>query len=138
VLAFSGVILLLAIAIPLLAQLAGGRSCVRVSLVAAAGAGLSSIANIFEDGLRMSWVFVITAPGSAIQLFGLLLLAIVTALRARGGRRLLALFPAGTATGILLYVVAGGLIMLVTWLIAAVLALAMPTRPSSPAVSTNP
>jgi hypothetical protein len=52
VLAFSGVILLLAFAVPTLAQLVGGRLAFRVSLVAAAGATLSSVANIFEDACR--------------------------------------------------------------------------------------
>src|SRR5882724_10669124 len=56
VLAFSGVILLLGLVIPLLAEVVGGRLVFRVSLVAATGAALSSVANIFEDGMHMEWV----------------------------------------------------------------------------------
>jgi hypothetical protein len=48
VLGFSSLILLLALAVPILAQLDGRRLAFRTSLVAAAGAALSSIANIFS------------------------------------------------------------------------------------------
>jgi len=126
VLEFSGVILLLAIAIPTLAQLVGGRLAFRVSLVAAAGATLSSVANIFEDGLQLSWVFFVFILGTAVLQLGLLALTGVIAFSGRGGYRLLALVPAGTIAAIILFVVAGGPIMLATWLTAAMLAL--PTR----------
>ena len=126
VLEFSGLILLLAIAIPMVAQLVGGRLALWVSVVAAAGAGLSSIANVFEDGLHMSGVFFVFILGAAIMQLGLLALAGVIAFGGRGGYRLLALVPAGTIAGIILFVLAGGPIMLATWLTAAMLAL--PTR----------
>jgi hypothetical protein len=99
VLAFSGVILLLAFAVPTLARLVGGRLAFRVSLVAAAGATLSSVANIFEDGLQMSWVFLVFILCEAFMQLGLVALTGVIAFS--GGRyRLLALAPAGTIAGI--------------------------------------
>ena len=126
VLAFSGVILVLAIAIPLLAELVGGRFVFRVSLVAAAGAGLASVANVFEDGLHIEWVFFAFVLGAAIMLLALLILSVAITLAGQGGSRLLALVPLGTVVAILLYVVAGGPLMLATWLTAAALALALP------------
>jgi hypothetical protein len=54
--------------------------------------GLSSVANIFEDGFRIGEFF-------------------------------FAAIPAGTIAGILLFVAAGGPIMLVTWLAAAAAAM---------------
>jgi hypothetical protein len=132
VLAFSGVILLLAFAVPTLTRLVGGRLAFRVSLVAAAGATLSSVANIFEDGLQMSWVFLVFILCEAFMQLGLVALTGVIAFS--GGRyRLLALAPAGTIAGITLFVVAGGPIMLASWLTAAVLALALPTSTTAQA-----
>ncbi len=128
VLGFSAAIGSLAIALPLCGKLVGGRGVFRVSLVPAAGAALDSVANIFEDGLGMEWVFFVFVLGSAIMLLGLLALTIVTAYVGHGAYRLLALVPAGTMLGIIAYVVAGGPILLVTWLGAAVVALALPAR----------
>jgi hypothetical protein len=51
------------------------------------------------------------------------LLALTVALATRGRERHLALIPAGTSAAILLFVVAGGPVMLATWLAAAALAL---------------
>jgi hypothetical protein len=128
VLAFSGVILLLGLAIPLLAEVVGGRLVFRVSLVAAAGAALSSVANIFEDGMHMEWVFFVFVLGTATMLLALLALTVAIMLTGRGSLRLLAPVPLATAGGILLYVVAGGPLMLATWLTAAALALFLPAR----------
>jgi hypothetical protein len=138
VLAFSGVILLLAFAVPTLAQLVGGRLAFRVSLAAAAGATLSSVANIFEDGLQMSWVFVVFILGEGFMQLGLLALTGVIAFSGRGGYRLLALVPAGTTAAIILFVVAGGPIMLASWLTAAMLALALPTSTTAQAAPECP
>jgi hypothetical protein len=133
VLAFSGVILLLAFAVPTLARLVGGRLAFRVSLAAAAGATLSSVANIFEDGLQMSWVFLVFILGGAFMQLGLLALTGVIAFSGRGRYRLLALVPAGTIAAIILFVVAGGPIMLASWLTAAMLALVLPTSTTAQA-----
>jgi hypothetical protein len=48
VLAFSALILMLAVAVPLFAQLVGGRLAFRASIVVAGGAALSSVANVLE------------------------------------------------------------------------------------------
>jgi hypothetical protein len=64
------------------------------------------------------------------------LLALAVALVTRENQRHFALVPFGTSAAILLYVAAGGPIMLVTWLVAAALALA-PTRNKVEAASTG-
>ena len=138
VLAFSGVILSLAAAIPMFAQLAGGRFAFRASLVAAAGAAFASFANILEDGVGMGWAFFAFVSGAAILLLGLLVLTVVIALGGRGGRRLLALVPVGTIAAIIFYVIAGGPLMLATWLVAAALALALPARRVVQGTPTGP
>lgn len=128
VLAFSALILTLAFAVPQFAQLVGGRVAFRASRAVAVGAVLSSAANVLEDGLKMEWAFFAFVAGLAIIELGLLALAI--ALVARGGQRHFALVPAGTIAGLLFYVVAGGPLMLVTWLLAAGLALAPARNPA--------
>ena len=97
VLAFSALILTLALAVPQFADMVGGRAAFRASRTVAVGAVLSSAANI---------------------------LALAIVLVARDGQRHFALVPAGAIAGLLLYVVAGGPLKLVTWLLAAGLALA--------------
>lgn len=128
VLAFSGVILSLAFAIPLFAQLAGGRWALRIALVAAAGSLLGSLANIFEDGFQVDWVFFMFVLGGAIELVGFLALAVVLAGGKRGSQRLLALVPLGTAVAVIAFVPAGGPLMFATWLGAAAWALAARLR----------
>ena len=128
VLAFSGVILLLAIAVPLYARLVGDALVRRVSLVVAAGAVFGSVANIFEDGLGIEGFFFLFVFSLLIIDLSLLALVILFAARERGGRRLLALVPAGTLFAIIFGVELGGPLMLVTWLGAAVVALALPVR----------
>ena len=125
VLAFSGVILLLTFAVPLVARVSGGRLAFRASLIVAAGAGVASVANIVEDGLHVSWFFFVFILGTGIMQLGLLALTI--ALARRDGFRFLAAVPAGVIAGIDFYADAGGPIMLATWLGAAALALALPS-----------
>ena len=124
-LAFSAMILMLAFAAPQFGQLVGGRVAFRASLVVASGAVLSSGANILEDGLKMEWAFFAFVLGTGIILIGLLVLTI--AIVASAGQRHFALVPVGTIAGLPLFVIAGGPIMLVTWMLAAALALT-PTR----------
>jgi hypothetical protein len=130
VFAFSALILLLAFAVPQFAQLAGGQFEFRASLAVAAGAALSSVANVLEDGLKVEWAFFAFILGVAIIDLGLLVLTI--AIARRGAQRHFALVPAGTIAGIVVYVPAGGPLMLATWLTAAGLALAA-MRSSAPA-----
>ena len=116
---FSATLALLAVALPVYGRMVGGRWVVRLAFVAGAAMGLSSVANIFEDGFRMDWVFAVFILGEAVALVSLLALTVVIAATRGGSGRLLALVPAGTAIGLLMFVYAGGIIMLVTWLGAA-------------------
>jgi len=95
---------------------------------------LSSVANVLEDGLKMEWAFFAFILGAAIMHIGLLALTI--ALLALGGRRHFALVPAATIVAILIYPIAGGPIMLATWLVAAALALAPTRKPVEAAPSS--
>jgi len=122
VLAFSGIILTLAFAVAQFAPLVGGRIALRAALAAAGGGVLSKAANILEDGLGIEWGFFGFIFGEAITFLGLLALTI--AIAARDGQRFFALVPAGTMAGLLFFVIAGGPLMLATWLLAAALALA--------------
>ena len=125
---FSSSLLLLAVALPAYAQLVGDRRIIRVSLVPSTGAGLGSLANVLEDGLAMSWAFWGFVLGAMIINLGLLALTLVIALLNRGAYRLLAFVPAATLVAIVLYVVAGGVLMLAAWLLAASLALLLPSH----------
>jgi hypothetical protein len=123
---FSAAILGLAISLPVFARLAGGRIALTVSFIAAGGAALASVWNVVEDGLDRQWAFFVTASGTGLLLVGLAGLAAAISFGRRGYFRLLALIPVGTIGAVLLYVHAGGPLMLVTWSIAALLALVVP------------
>ena len=128
VLGFSAALFALALALPVYGRLVGGRWVFRLSLLAGTGAALAGVANIFEDGLQITWVFFVFILSTAIILLGCLALTIVIARTAHGGRRLLSLIPASTMAAIVLYVIAGGILMLAAWLAAAAVALALPTH----------
>ena len=91
-----------------------------------------------EWSLQMSWVFFVFILGTAFMQLGLVALTGVIAFSGRGGYRLLALVPAGTIAAIILFVVAGGPIMLATWLTAAMLALTLPTSTTAQAARATP
>jgi hypothetical protein len=57
VLWFSATLLSLAVALPVFGRMVGGRWVVRLASVAEAGVGMSRVANIFEDGLRIDAFF---------------------------------------------------------------------------------
>lgn len=143
VLWFSATLLSLAVALPVFGRMVGGRWVVRLASIAGAGTGLSSAANIFEDGFQIEAFFFAFILGTLILDVALLALTIVIARTFPGRYRLLALIPAGTVAGIFLFVVAGGPILLVTWLAAAAVAAltsgrapmrAPPTTPASGAI----
>ena len=123
VLVFSAAVAGLALAVPVFARLTGGAVAFRVSLVPAGGAALSSLANVLEDGLGLGWAFVPFVAGSAVVGAGLVALAAVIAFAAAGGPRLAGAVPAVAAAGLGLYVIAGGILMLLAWLLAAAMAL---------------
>jgi len=124
VLGFSAALLALAVALPLFARLVGRRDVLRVSPVAAAGAAVSSAANIVEDGLHMGWAFFVFVAGTGALGLGLIALTTAIAIVAQGSRRLTALVPAGTLAALIFYVHAGGPVMFATWFAAAVFAIA--------------
>jgi hypothetical protein len=86
----------------------------------------------------VGWVFFVFVLGSAIMLLGLLALTVVIVFTGRGSQRLLAFVPAGTLAAIVLYVPAGGPLMLASWVIAATLALALPAHATALATSATP
>lgn len=89
---------------------------------------LASLANVAEDDLQMSWAFFVFVAGTAVLLLALLPLTVVIAFTRRGAARLLALIPAGTMAGVVFFVIAGGVIMLVAWVSAAAVALTTTAR----------
>ena len=125
VLLFSATLLSLAVALPVLSRMVGGRPVVRLATIAGAAAGLCGVANVFEDGFQIEWVFFVFVLGLMILDVALLALTLVIARTAPERYRLLAVIPAGTVAGIL-FPMAGGPTVLITWLIAAVAALKMP------------
>jgi hypothetical protein len=129
VLWFSATLLSLAVALPVFGRMVGGRWVVRLAFIAGASLGLSSAANIFEDGFQIEAFFFAFILGTLILDVALLALTIVIARTFSGRYRLLAVIPAATAAGIFLFVVAGGPILLVTWLAAAAVA-ALMSRPT--------
>lgn len=131
VLLFSASLLSLAVALPVFGRMVGGPPVVRVATFAGAVASLMSVANIFEDGFQIEWFFLVFALGLMTLDVALLVLTIVIVRTAPDRYRLLAVIPAGTVAGILLFPVAGGPIILITWLVAAVAALNMPS-PQTP------
>ena len=128
VLWFSATLLTLAVALPVFGRMVGGRWVVRLASIAGAGVGLSSVANIVEDGFRVEAAFFAFILGTFILDVALLALTIVMARAALGRDRILAIVPAGTLAGILLFVIAGGPVMLATWLAAAAAAVAVARR----------
>lgn len=119
VLWFSASLALLALALAMFGRLAGGGWAARLALVASGAVACSSLANILEDGLDLDWAFAVFILGELVALISLVALTVVLAATSRGTGRMLAVVPAGTALGLILFVYAGGLIMLVTWLAAA-------------------
>ncbi len=131
VLWFSAALLLLALALPALGRLVGGRWVRRLSLLAAGGAALGSFTNVVEDGLGQSWAFWGFVLATATVVATLPALTIAVAVSARGRCRTLALVPGGTLVAVLGFVEVGGVVMLATWVAAAALALVLPTRSRS-------
>jgi hypothetical protein len=137
VLWFSATLLSLAVALPVFGRMLGGRSVVRLASIAGAGVGLSSIANIFEDGFGIDAAFFGFVAGTLTLNVSLIVLAIVIARTLPGRYALLALVPIGTLIGIVLFVVVGGPVMLVTWLGAAGAAVTVARR-RAPIPATPP
>jgi hypothetical protein len=138
VLWFSATLLSLAVALPLFGRMVGGRWVIRSASIAGAAVGLSSVANIFEDGFRIDGFFLAFILGVLIMDVALVALTVVIARTGRGGSRLLALVPAATIVGTIFFIDAGGAIMLVTWLAAAAAAPALPVRTATAPMALAP
>ena len=95
-----------------------GRWVVRLTTLAAVAGLVGSIENILEDGFGWSWLFLVFVASLWATLACLLGMAVLIAMRRRGRERYVALIPAGAAIGVVAFVEAGGVIMLVTWLAA--------------------
>lgn len=132
VLAFSAVLLLLAVALPPYGRMVGGRGVARVSLVAGGGIGLASLGNVLEDGFRLEWAFLVFVAGVLTMLVALLVMSVGVIRNASGRDRLHALVPVGTVAGVAFFPWAGGPILLLTWLAAAARALAGPRMIPAP------
>ncbi len=120
---FSVALLLLAAALPVYAGLTEDRATYRTSFVPAVGAAVASMANLVEDGWGWSggfWPFVL---GSLVYAAGLIALTFVMARNLRGAGRFRAAVPAGTLLGLVFFEAAGGLLLLLSWCAAALVAL---------------
>ena len=139
VLVFSAALLSLAVALPVVGRMVGGPPVVRSATIAGAAASLCSVANIFEDGFQIEWFFFVFVLGLLILDVALLALTIAVARTAPDRYRLLAIIPAGTLAGILLFPLVGGPAMLITWIAAAAAAVQMPSgRTPVPKAPTTP
>lgn len=127
VLAFSGMLLLLAAALTVFGRSAGGgRRVRRLSALAGSAAAVASVANVVEDGLGQSWAVWVFVGSLAVFDLALLLTAVTVVRVHRGWRRVLAVVPAGTLAALFLFAPAGGYLMLVTWAVGAAAVLARP------------
>ena len=133
VLWFSATLALLAVAVAAFGRMVGGtvggRTVVRASSLAAVGIAISAIANILEDGFRIEPAFFGFVLGTLIHEVSLLVLGIAIVRGSAGRERLRAIVPAGSMAGFLFFVVAGGPILLATWLVAAAVAVALSRNP---------
>jgi hypothetical protein len=128
VLAFSGVLLLLAVAVPLYARVVSDVRVLRAALVVGGGLVFASFANIVEDGLGVGAAFFAFVLGLLVTIVGLAAVTVMLVRRGPGRRRLLALVSLGTLLAIVLAVEVGGPLMLATWLGAAGVAIFLPSR----------
>jgi hypothetical protein len=146
VLWFSATLLVLALGILAFGRMVGGRPVVRWTSIASAGVGLSSVANILEDGLRIEGFFFVTILGLLIHHVAMLATAIVIARSAADRHRLLAVLPAAMVAGILFFPIGGapadglvgGLVLLITWLAAAAVAVILRGRRTPTPVAPTP
>jgi hypothetical protein len=128
VLAFSGVLLVLAVGLVAMGRAVGGRWALRFSLLSAAACSVASVVNVVEDGLGQEWAFFAFVVCLIVIDLGLLAMTIAIAVTAEGRLRWFALAPAGTLVGVLFPVEAVWVVMLLTWLAAASIAITAPRR----------
>ena len=129
---FSAALLALALALPVYSKVVVQGPALRSATVAGVGAGLSSVANVIEDGFGVDAAFFGFVAGAAILIVALACFAAITLYRGITPRRRLAVVPVGTVAGQVLYVFAGGPIMFATWMLAAAFTLLMWKREGPP------
>ena len=116
VLGFSALVLGLAVGAAALGRTLSQTTAVRrLAQILITTGVLSAVTNVVEDGFGVDAAFFAFALLIGIQLLALVGLAIALGLSVRGPRRLLAAAPLASAIGVLLYVNAGGPILLCTW-----------------------
>ena len=138
VLSLSAALFALALALPLLAQMIGGRPVFRVSLVPAVGAALAGLGNLLEDALQIGFAGLFYGVGAGLTGVGLIALTVAIAVFGRGRRRLLAAVPAATLIGWSLFESGGGVLILAAWLAAAAMALDRPARTAAQTAPGSP
>ena len=135
VFSFSAALFATALALPLFAQMVGGRAVFRVSLVPAVAAALAGLGNLLEDALQVGLAGVFYGAGAGLTWVGLIAFTVAIAVSGRGRRRCLAAVPAATVIGWSLFESGGGVLTLVAWLAAAAMAF---ERPAHTAAQTAP
>jgi hypothetical protein len=136
-LAFSGLIILLAVGAAALARAISGSTAVRaISTLLLGVAVAGATTNVVEDGFGVEQAFVVFVLSTALQLLALVALAVALAVDVVGARRVLAAAPLASAAGIVLYVHAGGPILLATWCSAAVVLVLTGRRGRQPSSRT--
>ena len=128
VFSYSAALFATALALPLFAQMVGGRAVFRVSLVPAVGAALAGLGNLLEDALQVGLAGVFYGAGAGLTWVGLIAFTVAIAVSGRGRRRLLAAVPAATLIGWSQFESGGGVLVLAAWLAAAAMAFDRPAR----------
>ncbi|HEX4746772.1 MAG TPA: hypothetical protein VFU99_07815 [Gaiellaceae bacterium] len=128
VLSFSAALFATALALPMLAQMIGGRAVFRVSLVPAVGAASAGLFNLVGDALQVGFAGLFYGAGAGLTGVGLIAFTVASAVFGRGRHRLLAAVPAATLIGWSVFESGGGVLILVAWLAAAAMALDRPAR----------
>ena len=131
VFSFSAALFATALALPLLAEMVGGRAVFRVSLVPAVAAALAGLGNLLEDGLQIEVAGMFYGVGAGLTWVGLIAFTVAIAVSGRGRRRLLAAVPSATVIGWSLFDSGGGVLVLAAWLAAAAISLDRPARPAT-------
>ena len=138
VFSFSAALFATALALPLFAQMIGGRAVFRVSLVPALGAALSGLGNLLEDALQIGFAGLFYGVGAGLTGVGLIAFTVAVAVAGRGRRRLRAAVPAATLIGWSLFESGGGVLILAAWLAAAAMALDRPARTAAQTAPGSP
>ena len=128
VLLFSAMLLGLGLGFLAVAGRLSGSHAIRTARFLAIVFAAASVTNLVEDGLRVEAAFLIFVVELLSIHLGCGVLAFLILTREHRSGRLWAVVPIGTIIGILLFVEAGGPLLAVTWVGAALYALRQPSR----------